>query len=158
MAGDTLNRPLFKHREHAYGGGLKTFYNWIRGAGKQGEFFNYKPNPPITYVDEFGETKTLDTQEITPKKRYDVETNIYGQPIDENFYRYQQPKIKPPPIIETTPKRTETDLFGNTINVGGETKFNFKNFYNQPFTNFGTIKERWSSMPKDQRKKIIRNV
>jgi hypothetical protein len=158
MAGDTLNRPLFKHREHAYGGGLKTFYNWIRGAGKQGEFFNYKPNPPITYVDEFGETKTLDTQEITPKKRYDVETNIYGQPIDENFYKYQKPNIKPPPIIETTPKRTETDLFGNTINVGGETKFNFKNFYNQPFTNFGTIKERWSSMPKDQRKKIIRNV
>jgi len=57
MAGNTLNRPLFQHREHAKVGGLKSWWDWIRGAGKQGEFFNYKPNAPITYVDEFGETK-----------------------------------------------------------------------------------------------------
>jgi hypothetical protein len=158
MAGDTLNRPLFQHRENAKFGGLKSFYNYLRGYGKQGELFKYGPDVPVTSIDDLGQTRTINTQTVDPKKRFDVETNIYGQPIDESFYKYQEPKIKPPPIIETTPSRTETDLFGNTRTVGGETKINWKNLYNQPFTNFGTIKQRWSNMPKDQRKKVVRNV
>ena len=158
MAGDTLNRPLFQHREHAKVGGLKSFYNWLRGYGKQGEFFKYEPNTPITYVDDLGETKTLNTQTITPNKRYDVETNIYGQAIDDNFYKYQKPKNVPPPIINRTEATETVDLFGNTIKQPATTTINWKNLYNQPFTNFGTIRQRWSSMPKDQRKKIIRNV
>ena len=158
MAGDALNRPLFQNRVHAKVGGLKSFYDYLRGVGKQGEMFKYGPDVPVTSIDDLGQTRTINTQTVDPKKRFDVETNIYGQPIDENFYRYQQPKIKPPPLTETTSPRTETDLFGNTINVGGETKFNLKNLYNAPFTNFGTIKQRWSNMPKDQRKKVVRNV
>jgi hypothetical protein len=158
MAGDALNRPLFQHREHAKFGGLKSFYNYLRGYGKQGELFKYEPNPPLTYVDELGETKTLDTQEITPKKRYDVETNIYGQAIDDNFYKYQKPKNVPPPIVNRTEATETVDMFGNTIKQPATTTINWKNLYNQPFTNFGTIKQRWSSMPKDQRKKIVRNV
>ena len=154
MAGDALNRPLFQHREHAKVGGLKSFYNWLRGYGKQGEFFKYEPNTPLTYVDDLGETKTLNTQTITPNKRYDVETNIYGQAIDDNFYKYQKPKNVPPPIINRTEATETVDLFGNTIKQPATTTINWKNLYNQPFTNFGTIRQRWSSMPKDQRKRL----
>ena len=42
MAGNTLNRPLFRRgdreRVHAYTGGLKGLYNLFFGGSKQGEF------------------------------------------------------------------------------------------------------------------------
>jgi len=163
MAGNTLNRPLFQHREHAKVGGLKSWWDWIRGAGKQGEFFNYKPNAPITYVDEFGETRTLNTQEITPKKRYDVETNIYGQPIDNQFYDMsgtfnKQNRSNMPPIINRTEPSETIDLFGNTTTTPGSTTINWGNLYNAPFTNFGTIKQRWAKLDSTTKKNIIRNV
>jgi hypothetical protein len=171
MAGDTLNRPLFKRgpqgemRPQMLSGGIFNPRNWrwpFPRPGHQYEMFKYGENVPVTYVDDLGETKTINTQEITPKKRYDVESNIYNQPIDDTFYdigsRLKTEKKKIPPLTETTPGRTETDLFGNTTTVGGSTKVNWGNLYNAPFTNFGTIKKRWSSMPKDQRKKIVRNV
>jgi hypothetical protein len=130
--------------------------------GHQLEMFKYGENVPVTTIDDLGETKTINTQEITPKKRYDVESNIYGQPIDDTFYdiggTLKSEKKKIPPLTETTPGRTETDLFGNTTTVGGETKVNWGNLYNAPFTNFGTIKQRWKDLPKTERKKIVRNV
>ena len=77
MAGNTLNRPLFKkgpdgqmRQAYRWGGwGNVWKYGWGNAFKKdpQFEMFNYKDNPPITYVDEFGETKTLNTQEVTPK-------------------------------------------------------------------------------------------
>ena len=162
MAGDTLTRPLFQNRVHAKTGGLKGLYNLLFGIGKQGEMFKYGPDVPVTSIDDLGQTKTINTQTVDPKKRFDVETNIYGQPIDDTFYnigpKLKTEKSKISPLIETTPPRTETDLFGNTTTVGGSTKVNWGNLYNAPFTNFGTIKQRWSNMPKDQRKKVVRNV
>ena len=171
MAGDTLNRPLFKRgpqgemRPQMWSGGIFNPKNWRfpwPRPGHQYEMFKYGDDIPVTYVDELGDAKTINTQEITPKKRYDVESNIYGQPIDDTFYdiggTLKSSKKKIPPLTETTPGRTETDLFGNTINVGGGTKVNWGNLYNAPFTNFGTIKERWKTLPKAERKKIVRNV
>ena len=171
MAGDTLNRPLFKRgpqgemRPQMWSGGIFNPKNWRfpwPRPGHQYEMFKYGDDIPVTYVDELGDAKTINTQEITPKKRYDVESNIYGQPIDDTFYdiggTLKSQKKKIPPLTETTPGRTETDLFGNTINVGGGTKVNWGNLYNAPFTNFGTIKERWKTLPKAERKKIVRNV
>jgi hypothetical protein len=177
MAGDTLNRPLFKRGPqgemrpaYKYGGldwlwrGPQQFYKYGFDAFRnpQLEMFKYGENVPVTTIDELGDPKTINTQEITPKKRYDVESNIYGQPIDDTFYdiggTLKSQKKKIPPLTETTPGRTETDLFGNTTTVGGSTKVNWGNLYNAPFTNFGTIKQRWKDLPKTERKKIVRNV
>ena len=173
MAGDALNRPLFKRGPqgemrpaYKYGGldwlwkGPQQFYKYGFDAFRnpQFEMFKYGDDVPVTTIDEFGQAKTINTQTVTPKGDVNVESNIYGQPIDDSFYKYQKPKIKPSPIIETTPQRTETDLFGNTINVGGETKINWGNLYNAPFTNFGTIKQRWKNLPKAERKKIVKNI
>ena len=85
MAGDALHRPLFQNRVHAKTGGLKGLYNLLFGIGKQGEMFKYGPDVPVTSIDDLGQTRTINTQTVDPKKRFDVETNIYGQPIDENF-------------------------------------------------------------------------
>ena len=167
MAGNTLNRPLFKTgpqgdmRPQMISGGIFNPKNWrwpFPRPGHQYEMFKYGENVPTTQVDEFGQANTINTQTVTPKKRYDVETNVYGQPIDNQFYQYNQPKVKPSPIFETTPGRTETDMFGATTTTGGGTKVNWGNLYNAPFTNFGTIKQRWGMMSPEQKKSTIRNV
>jgi hypothetical protein len=167
MAGNTLNRPLFKMgpqgdmRPQMWGGGAFNPKNWrwpFPRPGTQGEFFKYGKNEPVTDIDKFGRTRNIDTQTITPKKRYDVESNIYGQNIENQFYGYNRPKEKLPPIFEQTPSRTETDMFGGTTTVGGQTKVNWGNLYNQPFTNFGSIKQRWGMMSPEQKKSTIRNV
>ena len=177
MAGDTLTRPLFKRgpqgemRPAYKTGGLDWLWRGPQQFWKYGfdafrnpqlEMFKYGENVPVTTIDDLGDTKTINTQTIDPKKRFDVDTNIYGQPIDDTFYdlggTLKSQKKKIPPLTETTPQRTETDLFGRTTTVGGEPKINWGNLYNAPFTNFGTIKARWNKMPKEQRKKVIRNV
>jgi hypothetical protein len=169
MAGDTLTRPLFKRgpqgemRPQMLSGGIFNPKNWrfpFPRPGHQYEMFKYGENVPVSTIDELGDTKTINTQTITPKKRFDINANIWGQDMDNMFYSQPKkgPGTKPLPITETTPGRTETDLFGNTINVGGETKINWGNLYNAPFTNFGTIKQRWKNLSPERRKMIIRNL
>ena len=167
MAGNTLNRPLFRRgdreRVHAFTGGLKGLYNLFFRTPKQGEFFKYGPNVPVTTVDELGQVKTVNTQTVNPKKRYDVETNIYGQPINDQFYDMsgtfnKENRNKFPPIVNRTEASETTDLFGNTIKTPASTTFNFGNLYNEPFTNFGSIKARWAAMDPVQKKKVYRNI
>jgi hypothetical protein len=52
----------------------------------------------------------------------------------------------------------ETDLYGNTTTVGGDTKINWGNIYNAPLTNFGSIKKRWGMMKPEQKSAIVKNV
>ena len=167
MAGNTLNRPLFRRgdreRVHAYTGGLKGLYNLFFGGSKQGELFKYGPNVPVTTVDELGQVKTVNTQTVNPKRRYDVETNIYNQPINDQFYDMsgtfnKENRSKFPPIVNRTEASETTDLFGNTIKTPASTTFNFGNLYNEPFTNFGSIKARWAAMDPAQKKKVYRNI
>ena len=96
MAGNTLNRPLFKMgpqgdmRPQMISGGVFNPKNWrwpFPRPGTQGEFFKYGENVPTTKIDEFGRANTINTQTVVPKKRYDVETNVYGQPIENQFYQ-----------------------------------------------------------------------
>ena len=175
MAGNTLNRALFKRgpdgqmRQALYKGGLGGFGNifkyGLRNAFKkdpQFEMFNYKDNPPVNYVDDLGESQVLNTQEVIP---YDVnkKQNIYGQDLEDSFYNMESAmdemrKKKRPPIIETTPERSSTDLFGGTTTTGGNTKFNLGNLYNAPFTNFGTLRERWATMDPATKKKAYKNI
>ena len=167
MAGNTLDRPLFKmgpqgdmRPQFGWGGAFNPKnwrWPWPR-PGHQYEMWKYGENVPVAQVDDFGRTKNIDTQTVTPKKRYDVETNVYGQPIENQFYGYDRPKETLPPVFETTPSKTTTNLFGETVTTGGETKINFGNIYNAPFTNFGTIKKRWGMMSPEQKKSTIKNV
>ena len=189
MAGNTLDRPLFKRgpqgdmRVAAKAGGVKSLleypYNiWKYGlrnvwpfhkGGDQLDFFKYGEQIPETKVDQMptiggGTLDTSSTIKTTPidvRKRYDINPNIYGQDVDA--YHYANPDWRAPgkkpnaPIFETTPQRVETDLYGNTTTIGGDTKINWGNLYNAPFTNFGSIKKRWGMMNPDQKKAIIRN-
>ena len=175
MAGNTLNRALFKRgpdgqmRQALYKGGLGGFGNIFKYGFKnafkkdpQFEMFNYKDNPPVNYVDDLGESQVLNTQEVIP---YDVnkKQNIYGQDLENSFYNMdsamdEMRKKKRPPIIETTPETSSTDLFGGTTTTGGNTKFNLGNLYNAPFTNFGTLRERWATMDPVTKKKAYKNI
>ena len=174
MAGNTLNRPLFKkgpggqmRQAYRFGGFGNVFKYGFKNAFKkdpQFEMFNYKENPPITYVDEFGETKTLNTQEVLPKD-VNNQQNIYGQDLNDSFYNMdstmenmRNKNKNNPPIFERTEDITETDLFGNTKTTPGNTKFNIGNIYNAPFTNFGTLKERWRTMDPATKKKAVKNI
>ena len=56
-----------------------------------------------------------------------------------------------PPIVET-------DIFDNTQTVEGDTKINWGNFINSPFTNFETIEKRWGTMSSEQKLQTVRNV
>ena len=166
MAGNTLDRPLFKRgpqgdmRQALWPGGSalnpKNWrWPWPR-PGTQGEFFKFGENVPVTSVDDLGQAKTINTQTVNPKNRF-----LYGQDIDSSFYAnpaWRSEGKKPPPIFETTPQRTEIDLYGNTTTIGGDTKINWGNIYNAPFTNFGSIKKRWGMMKPEQKKAIIKNV
>ena len=172
MAGNTLNRPLFKRgpdnqmrqafRFGGFGNVFKYGFNNAFKKDPQFEMFKYKENPPITYVDEFGENRTLNTQEVIPKD-VNNQQNIYGQDLDDSFYNMDS-QMKDmrnknrPPIFEQTEEVTQTDLFGNTTTTGGGTKFNAANIYNAPFTNFGTLKERWRTMDPTTKKKAIKNI
>ena len=190
MAGNTLDRPLFKRgpqgdmRVAAKAGGVKSLleypYNiWKYGLGNvwpfhkggdQLDFFKYGQHTPDTKVDimpthgggTIDQTTNIKTTPIDVRKRYDINPNIFGQDIDANFYNtnpdWRSPGKKPnAPIFETTPQRVETDLYGNTKTIGGDTKINWGNLYNAPVTNFGSIKKRWGMMDDDQKKAIIRN-
>lgn len=117
----------------------------------------------MTSVDELGQVKTVNTQTVNPKRRYDVETNIYGQPINDQFYDMsgtfnKENRSKFPPIVNRTEASETTDLFGNTIKTPASTTFNFGNLYNEPFTNFGSIKARWAAMDPAQKKRVYRNI
>ena len=175
MAGNTLNRPLFKRgpdgqmRQALYKGGLGGIgnvfkYGWRNAFKKdpQFEMFNYKDNPPVNYVDDLGESQVLNTQEVIP---YDVnnQQNIFGQDLKDSYYNIdsamdEMRKKKRPPVFETTPETSSTDLFGNTTTTGGDTKFNLGNLYNAPFTNFGTLRERWATMDPVTKKKAYKNI
>tara|TARA_R100001244_G_scaffold93582_1_gene70401 strand:- start:886 stop:3432 length:2547 start_codon:yes stop_codon:yes gene_type:complete len=189
MAGNTLDRPLFKvgpqgdMRVAAKSGGIKSLweypYNiWKYGlrnvwpshkGGDQLDFFKYGMHTPETKVNQMDTIGggTIDTSaniKTTPidvRKRYDINENIYGQDVDA--YHYGSPnwrgegKKPDAPIFETTPQRVETDLYGNTTTIGGNTKINWGNIYNAPFTNFGSIKKRWGMMNADQKKAIVKN-
>ena len=175
MAGNTLNRALFKRgpdgqmRQALYKGGLGGFGNifkyGLRNAFKkdpQFEMFNYKDNPPVNYVDDLGESQVLNTQEVIPRD-VNNKQNIFGQDLEDSFYNMESAmdeirKKKSPPVIETTPETTSTDLFGNTTTTGGNTKFNLGNLYNAPFTNFGTLRERWATMDPAAKKKAYKNI
>ena len=175
MAGNTLNRALFKRgpdgqmRQALYKGGLGGFGNifkyGLKNAFKkdpQFEMFNYKDNPPVNYVDDLGESQVLNTQEVIPRD-VNNQQNIFGQDLDDSFYNINS-QMKDmrnknrPPVIETTPETTSTDLFGNTTTTGGNTKFNLGNLYNAPFTNFGTLRERWATMDPAAKKKAYKNI
>ena len=189
MAGETLNRPLFKRgpqgdmRVAAGSGGIKNLwqypYNiwkygvrnvwpWHKG-GDQLDFFKYGEHVPETKVNQMpthggGTLDTSSTIKTTPieiKKRYDIDANIFGQDVDAAYYAnpdWRGPGKKPnAPIFETTPQRTEIDLYGNTTTIGGDTKINWGNIYNAPFTNFGSIKKRWGMMKPEQKKAIVKN-
>ena len=175
MPGNTLNRALFKRgpdgqmRQALYKGGLggfgTIFKYGFRNAFKkdpQFEMFNYKDNPPVNYVDDLGESQVLNTQEVIP---YDVnkKQNIYGQDLENSFYNMdsamdEMRKKKRPPVIETTPETSSTDLFGNTTTTAADVEFNLGNLYNAPFTNFGTLRERWATMDPATKKKAMRNI
>ena len=175
MAGNTLNRALFKRgpdgqmRQALYKGGLGGFGNifkyGLRNAFKkdpQFEMFNYKDNPPVNYVDDLGESQVLNTQEVIPRD-VNNKQNIFGQDLEDSFYNMESAmdemrKKKRPPVIETTPETSSTDLFGNTTTTGGNTKFNLGNLYNAPFTNFGTLRERWATMDPAAKKKAYKNI
>ena len=175
MAGNTLDRPLFKRgpqgdmRPAFKYGGLDNLFNLINpfkwGKGKQGELFKYTPNKdPLIDVDPItGDATEIPTQTIVPKKRYDIDANVWGQDMDEYFYNMgpwlkKQKKInemkKTPPFIEKTPEKTTTNLFGETIVQPGTTKINWPE-WNNPF---GEFRKNWRIMPKDQKKKYIRNI
>tara|TARA_R100000541_G_scaffold20935_2_gene30726 strand:- start:2893 stop:5412 length:2520 start_codon:yes stop_codon:yes gene_type:complete len=174
MAGNTLNRALFKRgpdgemRQALYKGGLGGIGNFFKygfSAFKkdpQFEMFKYKDNPPINYVDDLGENQVLNTQEVIPRD-VNNQQNIFGQNLDDSFYNIDS-QMKDmrnknrPPIFEQTEEVTQTDLFGNTTTTGGGTKFNAANIYNAPFTNFGTLKERWATMDPATKKKAMRNI
>ena len=94
MAGDALHRPLFKRgpqgdmRPAYKAGGLDWLwrgpqqfykYGWDAFRKPQLEMFKYGENVPVTTIDDLGQAKTVDTQTVDPKKRFDVESNIYGQ-------------------------------------------------------------------------------
>jgi hypothetical protein len=190
MAGNTLERPLFKRgpqgdmRVAAGVGGIKNLweypYNiWKYGmknvwpfhkGGDQLDFFQYGAHTPETKVDimpthgggTLDKTTNIKTTPIDVRKRYDINPNIWGQDVDA--YHYANPEWTSPgkkpnaPVFETSPQRVETDLYGNTTTVGGETKINWGNIYNAPLTNFGSIKKRWGMMKPEQKKAIIKNV
>ena len=177
MAGNTLNRPLFKRgpdgqmRQALYKGGLGGIgnvfkYGWRNAFKKdpQFEMFNYKDNPPVNYVDDLGESQVLNTQEVIPIRDVNKKQNIYGQDLDsDSFYDLnsameEMRKKKRPPVFERTPETSSTDLFGNTTTTGGDTKFNLGNLYNAPFTNFGTLRERWKTMDPAAKKKAYKNM
>jgi len=174
MAGNTLNRALFKRgpdgemRQALYKGGLGGIGNFFKygfSAFKkdpQFEMFKYKDNPPINYVDDLGENQVLNTQEVIPRD-VNNQQNIFGQNLDDSFYNIDSQmkdmrNKKRPPVIEQTEEVTQTDLFGNTTTTGGGTKFNAANIYNAPFTNFGTLRERWATMDPATKKKAMRNI
>ena len=174
MAGNTLNRALFKRgpdgemRQALYKGGLGGLGNFFKygfSAFKkdpQFEMFKYKDNPPINYVDDLGESQVLNTQEVIPRD-VNNQQNIFGQNLDDSFYNIDS-QMKDmrnknrPPVFEQTEEVTQTDLFGNTTTTGGGTKFNAANIYNAPFTNFGTLRERWATMDPATKKKAMRNI
>ena len=190
MAGNTLERPLFKRgpqgdmRVAAGAGGIKNLWEyphniWKYGlrnvwpfhkGGDQLDFFQYGAHTPETKVDimpthgggTLDKTTNIKTTPIDVRKRYDINPNIYGQDVDA--YHYSNPDWNAPgkkpnaPVFETNPQHVETDLYGNTTTVGGETKINWGNIYNAPFTNFGSIKKRWGMMKPEQKKAIIKNV
>ena len=177
MAGNTLNRPLFKRgpdgqmRQALYKGGLGGIgnvfkYGWRNAFKKdpQFEMFKYNENPPVNYVDDLGESQVLNTQEVIPIRDVNKKQNIYGQDLDsDSFYDLnsameEMRKKKRPPVFETTPETSSTDLFGNTTTTGGDTKFNLGNLYNAPFTNFGTLRERWKTMDPAAKKKAYKNM
>ena len=146
-------------------GGLGNFFKYGFSAFKkdpQFEMFKYKDNPPINYVDDLGESQVLNTQEVIPRD-VNNQQNIFGQNLDDSFYNIDSQmkdmrNKKRPPVIETTPETSSTDLFGNTTTTGGNTKFNLGNLYNAPFTNFGTLRERWATMDPATKKKAMRNI
>lgn len=172
MAGNTLDRPLFKMgpqggmRPAFVSGGMWNPKNWrlpFSRSGTQSEMFKYGKNKPVTEIDRFDRAKTIGTQTVTPKKRYDINANIWGQDMDAMFYSRSQrtpgTTEKFPPIFETTPSRTETDLFGGTTTVGGGTKMNLGNiFAGESPINFGSLKQRWNNMSPERRKMIVRNL
>jgi len=172
MAGNTLNRPLFKMgpqgdmRPQMISGGVFNPKNWRLPwprPGTQGEMFNYKPGKPIHEIDDLGQVKTIGTQTVTPKKRYDINANIWGQDMDTMFYsnplKGAGTTEKFPPIFEKIPGRTETDLFGGTTTVGESTKVNLGNIFagGSPI-NFRHLKLRWNNMSPERRKMIVRNL
>ena len=172
MAGNTLSRPLFKRgpdnqmrqafRFGGFGNVFKYGFNNAFQKDPQFEMFKYKDNPPINYVDDLGENQVLNTQEVIPRD-VNNQQNIFGQNLDDSFYNIDS-QMKDmrnknrPPVFEQTEEVTQTDLFGNTTTTGGGTKFNAANIYNAPFTNFGTLKERWATMDPATKKKAMRNI
>ena len=172
MAGNTLSRPLFKRgpdnqmrqafRFGGFGNVFKYGFNNAFKKNPQFEMFKYKDNPPINYVDDLGENQVLNTQEVIPRD-VNNQQNIFGQNLDDSFYNIDSQmkdmrNKKRPPVIETTPETSSTDLFGNTTTTAADVEFNLGNLYNAPFTNFGTLRERWATMDPATKKKAMRNI
>ena len=56
------------------------------------------------------------------------------------------------------PPSKKLDIFGNEITAEGDVKINWATLYDEPYTNFEAIEERWKTSPSDQKLKIVRNI